>query len=233
MVVLRQLVMCCLASLAAGRLGIDGYSTNAICRQYNCINPVLPGLTDLAILQGSTWQCQDAVDVKHHASFCGNALYYNPGVPSPQNKTELADIVRAQDNAASTTYFYHLSGMNVEPWDHRKPWETQDNCLISVWKSVCHTYFPRAEAGCKKGEQTKYVLPCKNVCENYLNHCAVECCDESVRCAFPKKTMLLDGVSMEVQGYADQDGPAATCTGSAASSVIGLWAFIFLLLRME
>lgn len=204
------------ASKSQSGNGEVGYSTNAICMQYNCINPIVPGLTDLTQLEATTWQCQDYNEVKQYASFCKNAIYYTPGVPNPKKSQSLADIVAEQDNAASTMYFYALSGMNMEPWQHRQPWLEQNPCAVSMWKTVCNTYFPRAQAGCTKGKQTLYMRPCKNVCQNYLKACNVECCDESVQCTFNKTVFLQDGKTSHMQGYADELGPSATCTGAAA-----------------
>jgi len=204
----------------------QGYSTNAICAQFNCINPIVPGLSDLALLQSTAWQCQDEAQVKKYMSFCKDAIYYQPGVPSPKNKsTTLEKAVTSQDNAAATMYFYALNGMNIEPWQHRQPWLGDNSCLLSVWKTVCSTYFPRAEAGCKNGEGTKYLRPCKNVCENYLKACSVQCCDESVQCVFQKKhaknskLALLEGDSAIEAGYYNENGPSAMCTGPGPSAL--------------
>lgn len=213
----------------AGQAGA-GYTTNAICQQFNCINPIVPGLSDLAQLSATTWQCQEVQKAKEYMNFCKNAVYYNPAVPSPKKAMTLDKAVIAQDHAASTAYFYALSGMNMEPWQHRQPWLEDNSCLTSMWKTVCSTYFPRAEAGCKSGESTKYMRPCKNVCENYLKACSVQCCDESVQCVFKKKVSLLDGNSTVLQGYEDEAGPSATCTGAASPSSLRLGSSLVLLL---
>merc|ERR1740117_2861863 len=120
--------------------------------------------------------------------------------------------------------------MNLEPWQHRKPWEEDNSCLTSIWKTVCSTYFPRAEAGCKAGEPTKYLKPCKNVCQNYLKACQVQCCDESVQCVFEKKVKLINGNSTTLLGYVDEEGPSAMCTGGAVPNVLGLGSSLLLLL---
>lgn len=212
------------------------YSTNAICTEYNCINPVVPGMSDLAQLSATTWQCQDVYSVKKYMSFCKNALYYNPAVPNPAKAMNLTDVVITQDDAASTMYFYALNGMNVEPWNHRKPWEEGDACLTSIWKTVCSTYFPRAEAGCKAGEPTKYLKPCKNVCQNYLKACQVQCCDESVQCVFTH-TKVLGTTSISTSGYVNHDGPSSLCTGGAhrasapAAALFGLALSLMMAVR--
>lgn len=36
---------------------VNRFSTNAICRQKNCVNPVFPGLQDLETMKTSTWTC--------------------------------------------------------------------------------------------------------------------------------------------------------------------------------
>lgn len=200
------------------------FSNNAICRQYNCINPIFPGLEDLRRLQAVQLQCQPSLDAKQHMQFCKNAVYYDVALPSPNktggNATTLQSVVLQQDNAAATAYYYHLAGMNVEPWEHRQPETDGDQCTQAIWKMVCHTYFPRAEAGCKQGEPTKHLAPCKNVCSSYIQACSVECCDESVQCVAPKKASLL------TTRYFDQLGPAATCTGAASRKSPGVLALI-------
>lgn len=145
-----------------------GYSTNAICRQYNCINPVVPGLQDLRSLSETKWQCQGLGDSKKSMAFCGHAVRYDIGVPNPNATTKLEKVVLAQDAAATTAYFYHLSGMNLDAWKHSKPWESDDSCVRSIYKAVCHTFFPQAQPGCKAGEPTPYLRPCKSVCGNYV-----------------------------------------------------------------
>jgi len=202
------------------------------------------------MLSTLAWQCQDNAAVKKYMNFCKDALYYNPGVPSPKNgSVSLEETVAAQDNAAATMYFYALSGMNLDPWLYKEPWLEANTCLTSVWKTVCSTYFPSAEAGCKTGEVTKYLRPCKNVCENYLKACNVQCCDESVQCVFDTSTAkadasatsstalkfitATDAVLLEkegiVEGYYDALGPSAMCTGRAAPSADGLgWSVLLL-----
>eukprot|EP00427_Karlodinium_veneficum_P047781 CAMPEP_0169248072 /NCGR_PEP_ID=MMETSP1016-20121227/35641_1 /TAXON_ID=342587 /ORGANISM="Karlodinium micrum, Strain CCMP2283" /LENGTH=255 /DNA_ID=CAMNT_0009328831 /DNA_START=61 /DNA_END=826 /DNA_ORIENTATION=- len=192
-----------------------GYSTNAICRQYNCINPVVPALLDLRALSETTWQCQGAAESRQYMDFCKGAVLYDVGVPSPNKSTSLDKIVLAQDSAAATAYFYHLAGMNLEPWVHKEPWNSDDKCVRSIYMTVCHTYFPRAQAGCKSGEATPYLRPCQNVCSNYVKHCAVECCDESVQCVFKKSVALVDGSTATIEGYHEELGPSAQCTGAA------------------
>jgi len=196
------------------------FSTNAICRQWNCINPVFPGLEDLQRLQATQLQCQSVASAKDSLQFCKNAVYYDlVALPSPNKSmtnVTLASVVQQQDNAAATMYMYHLAGMNVEGWEHRKPDEEGNPCTQAVWKMVCATYFPRAEAGCKANEATKLLAPCKNVCGNYIEACQVECCDESVQCVFDNKVSLLDGKEIMTSGYVDELGPSNKCTGASS-----------------
>jgi len=193
-----------------------GFTENAICSQFNCVNPITPGLLDLATLADTSWQCQNHSSASKYLQFCKDAVFYDMGVPSPQSEsTSLSEAVLAQDNAAATTYFYHLNGLQLDPWEHRQPSMSDDPCVRNIWKTVCATYFPRAEVGCKAGEYTQYLRPCKNVCENYLRACKVQCCDESVQCAFSKDVQLLNGSTTMLSGYASQSGPSAFCTGAA------------------
>merc|ERR1719253_2164383 len=111
-------------------------------------------------------------------------------------------------------YYYHLAGMNVEGWDHRRPWLAgSSECTKAIWQMICHTYFPRAEAGCKAGEASVHLRPCKNVCASYVQACNVECCDESVQCVFKKKVALVNGKAATISGYHDELGPSASAFG--------------------
>jgi len=207
------------------------YSTNAICRQSNCINPIFPGVDDLRRLEATQLQCQPMHDAKQHMQFCKNAVFYDVALPSPKkssNTTTLESVVLTQDDAASTMYHYHLAGMNVEAWDHRQPDKDGDKCIQAVWKMVCNTYFPRAEAGCKQGEPTKHLRPCKNTCGSYIQACNVECCDESVQCVFSKQVALLNGSAITTTGYHDELGPSATCTGAASRKSLPSVAVLFI-----
>merc|ERR1719502_2270121 len=208
----------CLAFMVLGASEAKLYSTNAICRQFNCINPIFPGVEDLRRLEATQLQCQPHHDSKPHMQFCKNAVNYDVALPSPKksgNKTTLESVVMLQDNAASTMFYYHLAGMNVEAWEHRHPEDGDDACTQAVWMMVCNTYFPRAEAGCKVGEATKHLRPCKNVCGSYIQACSVECCDESVQCVFEKKVSLVGANATTISGYHDELGPSAMCTGGS------------------
>lgn len=204
------LVLGCLLSAAAE------YSTNAICAQNNCINPVFPGLEDLSLLESIQWQCQPVASARNFMKFCGGAVHYDVAIPSPNQTATLKAAVTAQDNAAATMFVYHLAGMNMEAWDYQNPGEATDPCVRSVWKMVCNTYFPRSESGCNANEATPYMRPCQNVCEHYVNACNVQCCDESSKCVFSQQVSLIDGTSSLRSGYVAQVGPSATCTGGAA-----------------
>lgn len=197
---------------------LNGYSTNAICKQKFCINPVFPGYLDIYNLETVAWQCYSRTDVKRYINFCAAAVWYDVAIPSPNTTMTLEDLVYSQDKAAATMYFYHLNGMNIEPWKHRDPANSPDDCLRSVWQMVCNTYFPRVEAGCQPGEVTRYLRPCRSVCENYLNSCGVSCCDESTKCVFQNKVLLKSGKTIIRSGYIDEVGPAATCTGGSNSA---------------
>jgi hypothetical protein len=210
---------------AAAQASVKEYSTNAICRQYNCINPIFPGMEDLRLMEATPLQTQSSQNVKQYSKFCKNLLYYDVAVPSPKsgkNVTYLSSVVAAQDHAAATMYYYHLAGLNVEGWEHRHPWNSQNDCTQAIWKMVCNTYFPRAEAGSKPGEPTKLLKPCKNVCGSYIEACGVECCDESVQCVFTKEVSLLNGSSVTTSGYYDDSGPSAYCTGGSSRSQPGV-----------
>lgn len=199
---------------ATARLNLDrspssGYSTNAICLQRNCIHPPFPGFLDLQQLEALTWQCQSHGDVKQFLRFCDDVVNYDVAIASPNTSTGLAAIVQAQEQAALTTYFYHLSGLNMDAWqykDVRGP--AADPCAEATRQMVCHTYFPKAEAGCNSGEATTFLRPCASVCSSYASACNVQCCDESAKC------VVDSGSTNSTKRYVDAKAPDATCTGT-------------------
>jgi len=155
-------------------------------------------------------------------NFCKDAVTYDPALPSPKSGSKgklVSELVKAQEDAAMTMYLYHLSGMGYEPWDYRTPTRSDNDCVRSVWKMVCFTYFPRSNPGCKSGEVSIYSRPCQNSCHNYVAQCGVECCDESVRCSYHHTEKGGNGTELVQSGYVEVDGPAATCTGGARRSV--------------
>eukprot|EP00913_Durusdinium_trenchii_P016322 g15341.t1 len=80
-----------------------------------CVNPLTPGLYDLPRLSGLVWQCSQPGEVQKYLQFCKAAVDYDPAIPSPANSSVALDtITRAQDEAASTTFVYHLSGLGYE-----------------------------------------------------------------------------------------------------------------------
>eukprot|EP00971_Amphidinium_carterae_P183005 3631573-Amphidinium_carterae.1 len=64
-----------------------------------------------------------------------------------------ARLIKAQDDAAATMFFYHLNGMGYDPWEHREPRYSEDPCVQAVWRMTCYTYFPQSQAGCASGQQ--------------------------------------------------------------------------------
>lgn len=203
------------ASVESKRRGShESYTQNAVCRQNNCINPLFPGLNDLPRLEKLVWQCSTTHQVRKHIDFCKEAVRYHPALPSPNKSAQLvSDLVKAQDNAAASMFFYHLSGMGYEPWEHKSPHLSSNRCVQDVWKMVCFTYFPKADAGCTVGQATPYVRPCMTCCQNYLESCSVECCDESPQCSFAHSMTTDDGTSILQKGYVDAVAPSLLCTG--------------------
>lgn len=199
----------------ADSLGItrESYSQNPICRQNHCINPLFPGLHDLPRLEQLTWQCTKQ-DSKQYMTFCKDAVLYEPALPSPNSTgAALNLLIKAQDDAASTMFFYHMSGMGYEAFENQEPHLSADPCVKATWQMVCYTYFPRAAAGCATGEPVPYKRPCKSGCLDYLQSCQVECCDESPQCVFDHSVELGNGQSFLQTGYVDRLAPSAECTG--------------------
>ncbi|CAJ1450927.1 unnamed protein product [Effrenium voratum] len=207
------------------------YTDNPVCVQNNCINPIFPGLEDLHRLSNTTkWYCTSMEDTALSVNFCKGAVNYDIAVPEPRSEEErsVQALVRKQDRAANTAFFTHMSGMGKDAWEYANPGETDDDCVKSIWKMVCYTYFPRAKAGCARGGETDYIRPCKSSCQNYIKACSVECCDESVQCVFDQKPPSKTTVTA-TSGYEPHDGPSTFCTGGAYRSSIGLAALLAML----
>lgn len=205
---------------SAGMLGKELFTTNAICKQKYCINPAFPGVQDLGRLEKTKWICQERESVMAQMRFCHGAIDYHPALPavgSEEKTSGIADLVKAQESAATTTFAYHLSGMGLEAWDHTKPSEDSSNCVKSVWRMACYTYFPRAEMGCKTGQETNYLRPCRSSCQSYIRECGVECCDESVQCVFSHDRPVNKTSFVKTSGYSNFEGPSQYCTGAASS----------------
>mmetsp|Transcript_30304 Transcript_30304/g.56792 ORF Transcript_30304/g.56792 Transcript_30304/m.56792 type:complete len:543 (+) Transcript_30304:153-1781(+) len=206
------------AALSTSEAVVDRFSTNAICRRRNCVNPVFPGLQDLQSLQESTWMCEWAPIDRPRVEFCYGAIPHKIAIsPVGPNLTNQTAAVLKQDSMASTAYFYHLSGMHIDPWDHRDPKLSSNPCVKAVWRMVCSTYFPKAPASCKKGDRVPYVLPCEHQCRSYQDACEVECCDESVQC-LPEKGVHFAEPYANFTGY----GTPPDCTSGARRGYLSL-----------
>eukprot|EP00928_Gymnodinium_smaydae_P036036 TRINITY_DN25246_c0_g1_i1.p1 TRINITY_DN25246_c0_g1~~TRINITY_DN25246_c0_g1_i1.p1 ORF type:complete len:547 (-),score=34.86 TRINITY_DN25246_c0_g1_i1:91-1731(-) len=219
---------------ARGSFRSGGFTQNPICRENNCVNPLFPGLNDLARLEQLTWQCRsDMTGVRDSMNFCGPLVKYNAAIPSPNGTSKtLASVVKSQDDAAATMFVYHMNGLGYDAWDFEDPQTSSDPCVKAAWAMTCFTYFPEAEAGCKNQEVSKYLRPCGSECASYLRECKVECCDESPQCVFAQKLNTEVGESLVQTGYVDARAPSAMCTGLALSKskASGIVAPVLLLL---
>mmetsp|Transcript_21 Transcript_21/g.24 ORF Transcript_21/g.24 Transcript_21/m.24 type:complete len:503 (-) Transcript_21:111-1619(-) len=214
-----SLVFVCGISLlqTASAIYKELYTTNAICSRNNCINPIFPGMEDLHRLSQQRWTCSTLSKASPSLSFCAGAVNYDPSLPVPETgaAATLDALVTQQDNAAATAFFYHLSGMGLDAWDFPNPQHSDNECVRSIWRMTCFTYFPRIEMGCQDGMQSQYLRPCSSSCQNYIQACQVECCDESVQCVFEHSKEISPSVSVTTFGYAPHEGPSSMCTGAS------------------
>lgn len=207
------------------RTAAETYTTNAICRRKNCINPIFPGIEDLSRLEEAAWQCSSLRTASKSLKFCKGAVTYDPALPVLDIVDQDA-LVRKQDTAALTMFHYHLAGMGLEGWDYPDP-SHADDCVKTIWKMTCYTYFPRAQLGCQEGYATTFMRPCQSSCQNYVRACNVECCDESVKCVFTHNKKLSKDLAVTQTGYVPHDGPSSLCTGAAGRrSPLGLLALL-------
>merc|ERR1719240_1868122 len=116
------------------------------------------------------------------------------------------------DKKATKMYAYHLAGMGVEIWDHPDPFEESPHplrpCARAVAKLACYTYFPKAYHTSPELQEVFYIRPCRNACTSFLEACSVECCDESVQCAFEREREDANGTLFLDTGYVNTDGPS-------------------------
>lgn len=157
--------------------------------------------------------------------FCRAAVSYDPALPVIGDVVDTHTLVKKQDAAAMTMFHYHLAGMGLEAWDYQDP-ENADDCVKSVWRMVCYTYFPRAHIGCQEGMSTTYIRPCRSSCQNYVRSCGTECCDESVQCVFTHRKDISAELTITQTGYVPHDGPSSMCTGAAARGRPGVFLMI-------
>lgn len=215
------------------------YTTNMVCRQNRCTNPVFPALYDMQPMERQRWKKQSLAQVYEYLEFCKDVVDYDVGLPlrdysNVWNWTAhtVPDLVVEQDNAASKAYFYHLAGLGLEPWDYKEPTKASvgmqnSACAESIARMACFTYFPQAMGVIADGTETSYMRPCKSCCENYVKACEVECCDGSVNCVFDLagRDAAREGINVYGQliemGYIDENGPSAKCTGGARRRAAG------------
>eukprot|EP00933_Yihiella_yeosuensis_P046035 TRINITY_DN41504_c0_g1_i1.p1 TRINITY_DN41504_c0_g1~~TRINITY_DN41504_c0_g1_i1.p1 ORF type:complete len:249 (-),score=33.42 TRINITY_DN41504_c0_g1_i1:85-831(-) len=230
----------------AGALIKELYSTNEVCRQQYCINPVFPALQELPKLEEQRWHKQSLTNVSKYLSFCSSFVNYDValpmqaiqldsknlsgGVTPSSSKPSVKELVVAHDRQASKMYFYHLSGMGIEPWDHVNTTEDDSlprrGCARSVARMMCYTYFPAALKQVKDGVEVRYRRPCSSSCESYVEACGVQCCDESTTCVWtaphnslnpdatgtPRRTQDRNGVDVFLYtGYVEDR--LGRCTG--------------------
>lgn len=207
------------------------YTTNAICSKKHCVNPIFPGLEDMHHLELAQWISSSLRKTNEDMHFCRSAITYDPALPAASGST-IKQLVQRQDNAAATTFYYHLYALGMEAWDYKKP-EFANDCVKSIWRMACYTYFPRAEVGTMDGAFSRYVRPCQSSCMNYIRTCGVECCDESVQCVFSHTKAISHTQNLTTSGYVPHDGPSTLCTGGAQRAARPLGVGLFLLMVFQ
>jgi len=189
------------------------YTTNAACRAQYCINPVFPALQDLPELQKQRWRKQNSSNLTQFMKFCGGAVNYNIALPLNAVNTSMQELVSAQDHRAAQTYFYHLSAMGIEPWDHTTPFEDSSSstrsCARAVARMACFTYLPAAVHDLPDGAEVRYHRPCETTCQSFLETCGVECCDESTTCAW-SASVTASLPELQAPGL-DSSSPSTCC----------------------
>lgn len=235
----RSFYFLVVSSFLEATVSVEVYTQNEICRKNNCVNPLFPGMDDLPRLGVLQWQCPMTLgNMSAYMNFCRSAILYDAAIPTPNAAgVGLDKVVRAQDDAAATMFFYHMNALGYDAWEFQFPGQSSDSCVRAIQRLACYTYFPKALPGCREGQTTPYLRPCKTCCEHYVKQCQVECCDESAQCVFSRtETSIDNSTSFLVTGYVDASGPAASCTGIENSAsgrsvpialLVGLLGFQF------
>mmetsp|Transcript_19590 Transcript_19590/g.51956 ORF Transcript_19590/g.51956 Transcript_19590/m.51956 type:complete len:249 (+) Transcript_19590:92-838(+) len=235
-----------LAGSGAEAIVRELYSTNAVCKQQYCVNPVFPSLAQLPEMERGRWQKRTLSNVSQFMEFCGGLIDYDVALPLLNVTNATVQVVappgggpavlrafdpvheaaKQQDRLAAKQYFYHLAGMGIEAWDHTEPAQVSHHplrpCARSVARLACYTHFPKALPSLRDGMEVSYLRPCRSSCESYVQECGVECCDESVRCAWSsedggeeRRIQVAGGQEVLLRtGYVDAAGPSTTCTGA-------------------
>jgi len=89
-----------LASAAVPSRGFvrELYTTNAVCMQKYCVNPVFPALEQLPAMESKRWAKHTLANVSQFMSFCGQVVDYDLAAPMAQslNATGLSARARAE-----------------------------------------------------------------------------------------------------------------------------------------
>jgi len=225
------------------------FTTNAVCKQRYCVNPVFPGLMEFSKLQQMRWMKQTTSDLTSVLDFCGQVVDYNVSLPMPNvtdssryNPDDAKESAIEHDRSAAELYFFHLQGMGIESWDHTEPFSTSAHplrpCARSVARLACFTYFPKAALTATQNQEVGYMRPCSSTCQEYVEACNVECCDESVSCVFsrpiPPDAPSTPGMSPttgeidsskvsllsqnQLTGFTEGTAPSLMCTGTKDKS---------------
>merc|ERR1740121_344324 len=142
------------------------YTTNSVCRERYCINPIFPAMDELPKLEAMRWEKREIVNISKFMGFCGKFVNYDPSVPMVNTsekaleakKKELEkqlamglpvrnfqvdsirdpveDTVADMDRLAARRYFFHLAGMGIEGWEHEDPAEPSTLPQRACAKSV-------------------------------------------------------------------------------------------------
>jgi len=233
------------------------FTTNAVCKQRYCVNPVFPALNEMPHFDRTRFTKVFHANVTNYLDFCKDIVDYDVSIQIPSDNNTggtrsyadpLAEVISRTDKSAAKAYFYHLAGMGLEPWDHTYPTQAsslpQRPCALSVARLVCFTYFPKAFYSVREGAETQYIRPCKSSCNNYLEACNIECCDDGLSCTWnagldgssPRATQDLTGTVLLMTGYVDTDGPSLACTGHgsrlqipSSAAVLAVFFLVFFL----
>lgn len=219
-----------LAALSQVSSHIAQYTTNSICFERNCINPVFPALHKLGrnvldMNQNRTWDCVDSRTAWQTAGFCSKVIAgYAFAVPHDEDPTvSQQDLITRQSQLAVEAYAVHMTAMGRDIWSVNHPQE-HDKCIQNVHRMACLTYFPR----CNRLNPGAYLRPCASSCENYIKACDVSCCDEGVQCVFTHERERPDGTVEFEEGYINHAGPSLLCTGDSTClgqsvAVVAVW----------
>mmetsp|Transcript_16627 Transcript_16627/g.42966 ORF Transcript_16627/g.42966 Transcript_16627/m.42966 type:complete len:274 (+) Transcript_16627:78-899(+) len=129
-----------LASAAVPSRGFvrELYTTNAVCMQKYCVNPVFPALEQLPAMESKRWAKHSLANVSQFMSFCGQVVDYDLAAPMAQslNATGLSARARAERVQEEVA-----KGNVVLDYEARGLSDPMTDAIVQMDRAAARSYF--------------------------------------------------------------------------------------------